>query len=73
MTDFNLSERIEENDEDTMEEFELSQNEIYWLYMKDVKEFIRLLNKLAEENGRQWGVNSVHIKEINKLAGDKLT
>jgi len=46
---------------------------IYWLYMKDVKEFIRLLNKLAEENGRQWGVNSVHIKEINKLAGDKLT
>ena len=40
---------------------------------REVKEFIRLLNKLAEENGRQWGVNSVHIKEINKLAGDKLT
>jgi len=44
MTDFNLSERIEENDEDTMEEFELSQNE----YILAIYERCQRVHKIIE-------------------------
>jgi hypothetical protein len=39
---------------------------------EDVKELIRKLNKIARNNGQLNGFNFVHIKDINKLAGEKL-
>lgn len=67
--DFNLSNKIEEADEDTIEEYGLIPYEQEWLYVEDVKEFIKLLKEeLSDVKKRYFGANDI----INKLAGDRL-
>jgi len=69
-----LSEKIEENSDDTMEEFELSEDERKWIYEKDVKEFIKEL-KDALKNGLKHDGNKIYRNEwkiIDELAGGEL-
>jgi len=47
-------------------------NPIEFIKLEYVKDFIKKLNKIARNNGQLNGLNFVHIKDINKLAGEKL-
>lgn len=47
--EFNLSEKIESQDDDTMEEYEIPENQRDWIFAKDVKEFIKLLKEIIVE------------------------
>jgi hypothetical protein len=72
MTEETLSEKIEECDEDTIEEYELTKKESKFLYVEDVKDFIKKLKERFPDN--------IHIefsgREINNvildLAGKEL-
>jgi len=71
---FKLSDKVEENDEDTMEEYELSKDEKYWIYLKDVKKFIRLLKeKINKDYSNNVDMSKFdYFDIIDKLAGEKL-
>lgn len=71
MVEFNLSEEIFGNDEDVMEEYNLEEDEKYWLYAKDVKEAIRRLKK--ELGKSPYTNNDLEVERIiNKIFGKKL-
>ncbi len=73
MEDFNLTNKIEEADEDTIEDYNLSKYESEWIYKDDVKEFIRcvrdeiLMSKWIDDLTKKHFVGI-----INKLAGKDL-
>jgi len=63
---WNLSDKMESNSPELVEEYDLNNDEIDWFYKKDVKEFIRLLKN-----------SDAYYKEdfrdiIDKLAGKDL-
>ena len=84
--EFNLSNYIEEHSEEDMEEYELSKDEKYWIYVKYVQEFINEIErwcyknntipiknsrlKLAITDGGYVNVIKL-LKEINRLAGER--
>jgi uncharacterized protein YjgD (DUF1641 family) len=76
MTEETLSEKIEECDEDTIEEYELTKKESKFLYVEDVKDFIKkLINKIKYmENAHYFSeyIRDIIFEEINKLAGKEL-
>jgi len=73
---WNLSDKMESNSPELVEEYDLNNDEIDWFYKKDVKEFIRLL-KGKIDNAEQSGyINDEQIDlrdEIDKLAGLQLS
>ena len=78
--EWNLSEKIEENPEEIMEEYELPEDEKEWIYVKDIKEFIKRLkeevNKLTiytKTSESPILVRRAYVFDrINKLAGEEL-
>ena len=72
MKEFKLSEKIEEADEDTIEEYELTKYEQKWLYVEDVKEFIRLLKANLNNEKIEIKYDTLNYLEnlIDNLAGD---
>jgi len=70
---WNLSDKMESNSPELVEEYDLNNDEIDWFYKKDVKEFIQLLKETIYSRGDiglQFCDKTCEI--IDKLAGDKL-
>jgi len=71
-SNWNLSEKIEEHDEDTIEEYDIPKDEIEWIFAKDVKEFIQKEEYLITE----VEVHLITFEEFwgrrKKLIGEKL-
>jgi len=58
--EFDLSNYIEEHSEEDMEEYELSEDEKYWIYVKYVQEFINEIEKWCYRN------NTIPMKDLFK-------
>ena len=86
-SEWTLSDKIEENDEDMIMEFNLPKDEIEWLFARDVREFIKRLKAVLSRVGEgMWGGDTNNGRDFNlkenrhyslteildKLAGDKL-
>jgi chemotaxis regulatin CheY-phosphate phosphatase CheZ len=76
-----LSDKIEQNSDEVMEEFELQECFREWLYAEDVKDFIKKLKeetlkisgKTALGQNRLPGIMMAEFEQIiDKLAGEKL-
>jgi len=81
MSDFNLTNKIEEADEDTIEEYGLIPYEQEWIYVEDIKEFVKLLKEeirdfIKFDRMDRFIFYPAELKDllrkIDKLAGDKL-
>ena len=72
MDEFCLSDKIEENDEDIILEYNLDEDEKEWIYSKDVKEFIKKVFKAVDTIKDEIDKQFVG-KIVFELAGEKLT
>jgi hypothetical protein len=71
--EFNLSEKIEENSDDAMLDFDLADDEKYFLFTKDVKEFIKKEEELFWKFQHKIITLKTYLIEKDKLAGKSLT
>ena len=51
---FCLEDKVEVNDNETIDEFNLQEDEVRWFFEKDIKQAIKLLK---EEFHRNWNIN----------------